>query len=228
MSQITLIKKQDTKNWFDGEEFIQLYRQDDVMKFGTSYLKAGDVGDICPGHNRGKEVFYCAIGNVIVEFTYESVELSAGDAVIIPVDEPHTLINNFNDPTLIAWSLAPPDDITKPRIKEKTNERREIEIIRKDNAKEWYEQDELCHSYRKDEIMHFGTSYIEPGKEGAVDPGHEKGKEVFFCAFGKVIVEFSKEKIELNAVIIPNKEPHKLINNFNKSTLIVWSLVPPD
>ena len=230
MSKITLIKKKDAINRYDGEELIQLYRQDDIMKFGTSYLNAGEVGDICPGHNRGKEVFYCAIGKVIVEFTHKNVELTAGDAVIIPVNEPHTLINKFNGPTLIAWSLAPPDDNTQPRIKEKTNEIREIELVKKVDAKEWNEGDELCHLYREDEIMHFGTSYIAPGKEGAVDPGHEKGKEVFYCAFGKVIVEFSKEEIELNAgdaVIIPIKEPHKLINNFDKPTLIVWALVPP-
>ena len=201
------------------------------MKFGTSYLKPGEVGGICPGHNRGKEVFYCAMGKVIVEFTEEKIELNAGDAVIIPIDEPHKLINKFEDPMLIVWSLAPPDEKTIPSIKEEVIKRSKIEIIRKGDAKEWYEDDELCHLYREDEYMAFGTSYIEPGKAGAVDPGHEKGKEVFYCAIGKVIVEFSEEKIELNAgdaVVIPINEPHKLINKFEEPTLIVWSLVPPD
>ncbi|MHA1786178.1 MAG: cupin domain-containing protein [Candidatus Helarchaeota archaeon] len=106
-----------------------------------------------------------------------------------------------------------------------------LTIIRKKDAKNWWEDDELCHLYREDQEMVFGTSYLEPGKIGAVDPGHSKGKEVFYCALGKVIVEFSKEKIELNAgdaVIIPLNEPHKLINKFNDPTLIVWSLAPPD
>ncbi|MHA1843116.1 MAG: cupin domain-containing protein [Promethearchaeota archaeon] len=107
----------------------------------------------------------------------------------------------------------------------------EIKIVRKEEAKEWHEDDELCHLYREDESMVFGTSYLGPGEIGAVDPGHARGKEVFFCAQGKVIVEFSKEKIELNkgdAVIIPENEPHKLINKFNEPTFIVWSLAPPD
>lgn len=106
-----------------------------------------------------------------------------------------------------------------------------IKIIRKSEAKKWYEDDELCHLYRKDGEMEFGSSYLEPGKAGAVDPGHNKGKEVFYCALGKVIVEFSKEKIELSkgdAVEIPINEPHKLINKFDEPTLIVWSLAPPD
>ncbi|HUW90957.1 MAG TPA: cupin domain-containing protein [Candidatus Nanopelagicaceae bacterium] len=106
-----------------------------------------------------------------------------------------------------------------------------IKIIRKNEAKKWYEDDELCHLYREDEEMEFGSSYLEPGKAGAVDLGHNKGKEVFYCALGKVIVEFSEEKIELSkgdAVVIPVKEPHKLINKFDEPTLIVWSLAPPD
>jgi len=106
-----------------------------------------------------------------------------------------------------------------------------IKIIRKNEAKNWYEDDELCHLYREDEEMVFGSSYLEPGKAGAVDPGHNKGKEVFYCALGKAIVEFSKEKIELSigdAVVIPINEPHKLINKFDEPTLIVWSLAPPD
>jgi quercetin dioxygenase-like cupin family protein len=201
------------------------------MKFGTSYLEEGEVGGTCPGHNRGKEVFYCALGKVIVEFSEESVELNEGDAVIIPKDEPHKLINKFKGHTLIVWSLAPPDEKTDSNIKEEKNKKRKLEIIRKSNAKEWYEADELCHLYRKDEYMEFGTSYIKSGKAGAVDSGHNSGKEVFYCAIGKVAVEFSKEKIELNvgdAVVIPIDEPHKLVNKFDQPTLIVWSLVPPD
>ncbi len=107
----------------------------------------------------------------------------------------------------------------------------EIKIIRKEEAKDWYEDDELCRLYREDEDMVFGTSYLGPNEIGAVDPGHENGREVFFCATGKVIVEFSKDKTELSAgdaVIIPKREPHKLINKFNEPTLIVWSLAPPD
>ncbi|MHA1145998.1 MAG: cupin domain-containing protein [Candidatus Helarchaeota archaeon] len=108
----------------------------------------------------------------------------------------------------------------------------ELKVIRKNEAKSWHEDDELCHLYREDDQMVFGTSYLEPGKIGAVDPGHANGKEVFYCALGKVIVEFSKgTTIELSAgdaVIIPETEPHKLINKFDEPTLIVWSLAPPD
>lgn len=108
----------------------------------------------------------------------------------------------------------------------------DILVTRKEEARQWYEDAELCRSYRADTEMAFGTSFLEAGQSGAVDPGHKRGKEVFFCAYGRVIVEFSSgQSVELaegDAVLIPQTEPHKLINSFDQPVLVVWSLAPPD
>jgi len=107
----------------------------------------------------------------------------------------------------------------------------EIKVIRLSNSKEFFEGDEKCNLYFRSDKIVFGTSYLEPGKEGAVDPGHKYGEEIFYVAKGRVICEFSKKSVELNegdAVIIPVGEPHKLINKFDKPTLVCWALAPPD
>jgi quercetin dioxygenase-like cupin family protein len=107
----------------------------------------------------------------------------------------------------------------------------EIKVIFSKDAKEFFEKDERCKLYIKSEKIVFGTSYLEPGKEGAIDPGHKYGEEIFFIAKGKVTCNFSKTSKNLeegDAVIIPIGEPHKLINKFDKPALICWALAPPD
>ncbi|MBS7248973.1 MAG: cupin domain-containing protein [Candidatus Freyarchaeota archaeon] len=106
-----------------------------------------------------------------------------------------------------------------------------IKVVTLKDSKEFWEGEELCHLYLKSDKLVFGTSYLEPGKEGAVDPGHKYGEEVFYVAKGKVLCEFSKEKRELkegDSVIIPVGEPHKLINNYEEPALVCWALAPPD
>ena len=107
----------------------------------------------------------------------------------------------------------------------------EIKIISSKDIKEFFEGDERCKFYVKTKKIVFGTSYLEPGKEGAIDPGHKYGEEIFFVAKGKVTCKFSKTSKNLeegDAVIIPIGEPHKLINENDAPTLICWALAPPD
>ena len=107
----------------------------------------------------------------------------------------------------------------------------EIKVVKFKNTKEFYDGDERCNLYVKTNKIVFGTSYLEPEKEGAVDPGHKFGEEIFFVAKGKVTCKFSnvsKNLEEGDAVIIPVGEPHKLINKHNETALICWALAPPD
>jgi len=107
----------------------------------------------------------------------------------------------------------------------------EVKVVKFKNTKEFYDGDERCNLYVKTNKIVFGTSYLEPGKEGAVDPGHKFGEEIFFVAKGKVTCKFSKVSKNLeegDAVIIPVGEPHKLINKHNEAALICWALAPPD
>ena len=57
---------------------------------------------------------------------------------------------------------------------------RDIKVIKKKESKQFFEGDEQCNLYMKTEKMIFGTSSLEPGKEGTIDPGHKYGEEIFF------------------------------------------------
>jgi mannose-6-phosphate isomerase-like protein (cupin superfamily) len=108
---------------------------------------------------------------------------------------------------------------------------RDIKVIKKKESKQFFEGDEQCNLYMKTEKMIFGTSSLEPGKEGTIDPGHKYGEEIFFIAKGTVTCQFSKLSKELqegDTVIIPIGEPHKLINKSKEPVLVCWALAPPD
>jgi quercetin dioxygenase-like cupin family protein len=105
--------------------------------------------------------------------------------------------------------------------------------IRKADAKNFMEGDEHCRLYYKTEQLVFGTSVLEPGKKGAVDPGHKNGYEIFYAARGSVLCNFPKanKQLELSEgdiAIIPPGEPHELINDGTEEALVIWSLAPPD
>jgi len=107
----------------------------------------------------------------------------------------------------------------------------DIKVIKMKDSKQFFEGDERCNLYMKTEKIIFGTSYLEPGKEGMIDPGHKRGEEIFFVAKGKVTCQFSKLSKHLeegDAVIIPIGEPHKLINSSKEPVLVCWALAPPD
>ena len=110
MDDIKVVKLKDTKEFFEGDEKCNLYAKNDKIVFGTSYLEPGKEGTIDPGHKYGEEIFFIAKGKVTCKFSKESKSLEEGDAVIIPINEPHKLINNSKHPVLVCWALAPPDD----------------------------------------------------------------------------------------------------------------------
>jgi oxalate decarboxylase/phosphoglucose isomerase-like protein (cupin superfamily) len=105
-------------------------------------------------------------------------------------------------------------------------------VIRNNDVRKWFEGDELCTGYRNDAEMVFGTSFLEPGKQGAVDTGHRIGKEIFYCAYGKAILVVSEEEwIDMaagDAVIVPATKSHRLINRSDEPVLLVWALAPVD
>ena len=105
--------------------------------------------------------------------------------------------------------------------------------VTKAEAKAFLEGDEFCRLYYKTEQLLFGTSTLQPGKKGAVDPGHKKGHEIFYATKGQVVCNFPKigKQVELeegDIVVIPPGEPHELTNNGTVEAVVVWSLAPPD
>jgi len=110
MGEIKVISSKDAKEFFEGDERCRLYVKTRKIVFGTSYLESGKEGTIDPGHKYGEEIFFVVKGKVTCKFSKISKNLKEGDAVIIPIGEPHKLINNYKEPALICWALAPPDN----------------------------------------------------------------------------------------------------------------------
>jgi mannose-6-phosphate isomerase-like protein (cupin superfamily) len=109
----------------------------------------------------------------------------------------------------------------------------ELKKVKKADAKNSMEGEEYCRLYYKTDQLVFGTSTLQPGKTGAVDPGHKIGHEIFYAAKGRVICNFPKigKRVELeegDIVVIPPGEPHELTNNGTVEAIVVWSLAPPD
>jgi len=105
--------------------------------------------------------------------------------------------------------------------------------VTKGDVKSFMEGEEECRLYYKTDQMVFGTSTLQPGKKGAVDPGHKNGYEIFYVAKGRVICSFPRAKREEvldegDIVIIPPGEPHELTNSGTVEALVCWSLAPPD
>ncbi|MGD0423638.1 MAG: cupin domain-containing protein [Candidatus Bathyarchaeia archaeon] len=105
--------------------------------------------------------------------------------------------------------------------------------IKKTDAKDFMEGDEDCRLYYKTNQLVFGTSTLQPGKKGTIDPGHKYGWEIYYAAKGRVICRFPKisKQVELDegdTVAIPPGEPHELTNNGTIEAIVVWSLAPPD
>ena len=105
--------------------------------------------------------------------------------------------------------------------------------LRKTDAKAFMEGDEQCRLYYKTDQLVFGTSTLQPGKKGAVDPGHRIGYEIFFVARGRVTCSFPRtnkheDLEEGDIIVIPPGEPHELGNHGTVEALVCWSLSPPD
>ena len=68
---------------------------------------AGQRGNIDLGHKNSVEVFYLCTGHVLLFDEKQYYELFAGDAIFIPEELPHTLINIGDDTAVLVWAGAP-------------------------------------------------------------------------------------------------------------------------
>jgi mannose-6-phosphate isomerase-like protein (cupin superfamily) len=102
-------------------------------------------------------------------------------------------------------------------------------VVSAGRAREFCEGPERCLEYLRSAHLWFGTSTLQPGEEGAVDTGHEKSTEVFYCAVGRVEVWDGTEAHVLeehDALIIPPGVPHTLRNTGSVTALVVWAGAP--
>lgn len=104
-------------------------------------------------------------------------------------------------------------------------------VKRKDQAKVFLDDQEVCREYFRTEKITFGMSELLPGAVGGLDKGHTKADEIFFCVEGNVLCYFPEEDIyhELNAgdaLLIPPGNGHKLFNIGQSKAIITWSCAP--
>lgn len=107
----------------------------------------------------------------------------------------------------------------------------ESELKTQSQTKVWMEGDEIARLYFKTEQLTFGSSQLQPGQTGAVDPGHPHSHEVFFVARGNVLLrvgEVFHDMHEGDAVLVPPGIPHQLTNIGNERALVTWSLAPSE
>ena len=103
------------------------------------------------------------------------------------------------------------------------------EIVRAAQARSFMEGEELCREYLRERRMWFGTSTLQPGERGDIDPGHESSVEVFYCAQGHVLMHDGERDYELqagDAVIVPESLPHALSNIGDVTAVLVWAGAP--
>ena len=72
-------------------------------------------------------------------------------------------------------------------------------IIRQSEARNFMEGPEHCREYVKTARLWFGTSSLQAGERGAIDPGHANSGEVFFVCQGHVLLYDEKQYYELHA-----------------------------
>lgn len=99
-------------------------------------------------------------------------------------------------------------------------------IVREGEAKKFFEGPELCREFFRNEDLWFGTSLVNPGDTGAVDPGHVGAWEVFYCVSGEGFIDDGANEYLLragDALAVPPTVPHRIHNRGTEPVLMVWA-----
>jgi mannose-6-phosphate isomerase-like protein (cupin superfamily) len=102
-------------------------------------------------------------------------------------------------------------------------------IIREVESRAFMEGPELCREYVKTSKLWLGTSTLQPGQKGSIDPGHSHSEEVFYVSQGHVLLYDENQYYELytgDAIFIPEGLPHTLVNIGEETAVIVWAGAP--
>lgn len=108
---------------------------------------------------------------------------------------------------------------------------REIRVVRKAEAEVVMEDDECTKFYFWTDKLIFSTCTIPVSGKSTLDKGHQGAHEVCYNIQGRVVVHFPEKNkyVELNqgdAVLIPEAEPHRVINIGDTMAKLSWSCAP--
>jgi mannose-6-phosphate isomerase-like protein (cupin superfamily) len=107
----------------------------------------------------------------------------------------------------------------------------ETKIVRQEEADIFMEGAEVCRQYFKTNKITFGTSFLQPGQTGAIDPGHKDSHEIFFVVKGHILLRCKDKLYDLkegDAQIIPPTQEHQLTNIGDGPALVSWSMAPSE
>jgi mannose-6-phosphate isomerase-like protein (cupin superfamily) len=102
-----VIRQSESRNFMEGPEHCREYVKNSQLWFGTSTLKPGQRGNIDVGHPNSKEVFFVCQGHILLFDEKKYYELYKGDAILIPENLPHTIINVGDEDAIVTWAGAP-------------------------------------------------------------------------------------------------------------------------
>lgn len=106
-----------------------------------------------------------------------------------------------------------------------------MKVYKRDDARVFLDGPEVCREYLITDKITFGSSTLQPGQTGGIDPGHPKSHEIFYAAKGTVIVRntATEECFVLNegdALLIEEGEPHEITNIGETIAVVTWSGAP--
>lgn len=102
-------------------------------------------------------------------------------------------------------------------------------IVRQVEARNFMDGPEHCREYFRTEKLWLGTSTLQPGQRGNIDPGHPFSQEIFFCCKGHVLLFDERQYYELfsgDAILLPEGLPHTLINVGEETAVLAWAGAP--
>lgn len=106
-----------------------------------------------------------------------------------------------------------------------------MKVVKKENAEVFLDGVEVCRQYLSTEKITFGTSTLQPGQTGGIDPGHPVSHEVFCVIRGDVLMRNTNtgkcyELHEQDIILVEEGEPHELTNIGTTQAVISWSMAP--
>ena len=69
-----------------------------------------------------------------------------------------------------------------------------MKVIRKLDSRVFLDGPEVCREYVVTPKITFGSSTLQPGQTGGIDPGHPNGHEVFFVSRGTVLMHNTEHR----------------------------------